>query len=246
MPLDFLPQPGIGVMQARVNRGDHAVDATGPCMSLQTMVPSITAVQVANGMLRYPLVFIYWLLLPIIRPGADVPDATLLADFVLHVARLGVAFERCILGGLDTSPCTPSVARARSKKIGLRLVAIDPGPFSAMFADWYPTVPTPPVGGVAQPVAQPAEAAVALLLWMVGGDGSFEPLADAEAVALPRILPGERVAGCGFDFLFAPATAAVNATLPPALVAMVPVVDRAKSAVDHFIAHATDPMLRAP
>ena len=72
------------------------------------------------------------------------------------------------------------------------------------------------LGGVAQPVAHPAEAAEALLLWLVGGDGSFEPLADAEAVILPRILPAERVAGCGFDFLFAPATAAVNAALPAA------------------------------
>ena len=243
MPLDFLPQPGIAMMQARVNRADHAVDASGPCMSLQAMVPSIAPAQLANGLLRYPLVFIYWLLLPIIRPGADVPGATPLADFVLHVARLGVAFERCILGGLDTSPCTPSVARARIKKLGLRLVASDPGPFTAVFADWYPTVPTPPAGGVAQPGAHPPEAAEALLLWLVGGDGSFEPLADAEAVILPRILPAERVAGCGFDFLFAPATAAVNATLPAALIALVPVVDRSKSAVDHFIAMATDPML---
>ena len=100
----------------------------------------------ANGVLRYPLVFVAWLLLPVIRPGNDVPDATLLADVILHVARLGVAFERCILGGLDTSACTPSVARARIKRLGLRLAVLDPAPFTAVNADWYPTVPTAAVG----------------------------------------------------------------------------------------------------
>ena len=230
-------------MQARINRGEHTVDASGPCMSLQTMVPSIIAMPQANGVLRYPLVFVAWLLLPVIRPGNDVPDATLLADVILHVARLGVAFERCILGGLDTSACTPSVARARVKRLGLRLAVIDPAPFTAVNADWYPTVPTAAVGGVVQPVAHPGEAAIALLLWMVGGDGTFEPLADAEAVLLPRVHPAERLAGCGFDYLFSPATQAVNATLPVGLVALIPVVDRAKSAVDHMIARAVDPML---
>ena len=44
-------------MQARINRGEHTVDASGPCMSLQTMVPSIIAMPQANGVLRYPLVF---------------------------------------------------------------------------------------------------------------------------------------------------------------------------------------------
>ena len=43
-------------------------------MGLSTMIPAVPAIAQANGLLRYPLVFIYWLLLPIVHWGADIPD----------------------------------------------------------------------------------------------------------------------------------------------------------------------------
>ena len=130
MPLDFEDFPGLGVAATRVNRADHPVDATGPATALHTMVPSIPGVVQPNGALRYPLVFISWLILPIIHPGNDIPNITPLGDFIVHAQRLGAALERCILGGLDTTACTASVARARIKRIGKRIYEIDPGPFT--------------------------------------------------------------------------------------------------------------------
>jgi hypothetical protein len=96
---------------------------------------------------------------------------------------------------------------------------------------------------VVQPVCVPPEAAVACLLWFVSGDGTFEPLADAETVLLPRVLPAERVAGRGFDFLFFPALQIVDGNLPAAFIALIPVADRSKGAVDYIISRAPDPML---
>ena len=212
--------------------GDHPVDATGPCQALRTMVPAVPPVILPTGELRYPLVFIYFLFLPIIHPGADIPDATMWVDFLVAVARCGVAFERCLLGGLDTSACTVSVARARLKRLGIRLFLADPAPFTAMFADLYPVTPTPALLGAPQPQAVPPAAAVALLIWMVANDDTFELLADAEVVVQPRVDPAERVAGQGFDFYFTPALAISDAQMPAALLALVPVIDRARSAID--------------
>ena len=155
MPLTFELFPGLGMAAIRVARADHPVDATGPAMGLANMIPAIPAVAQGNGALRYPLVFIYWLLLPIVHWGPDIPDGTILADFIVGIGRCGTALERCILGGLDMSPCTVSVARARIKRLGIRLFALDPAAFTAVFADLYPTTPTPPVGGVAMPAAHP-------------------------------------------------------------------------------------------
>ena len=243
MPLDFEAFPGLNLGALRVARANHPVDATGPAAALNTMVPSIPGVALANGALRYPLEFICWLFLPIVHPGNDIPVATALGDFIVHAQRFGVAFERCILGGLDTSACTASVARARIKRIGMRIFETDPAPFTSVFADLYPAEPSPPIAGLAQPIAVPAEASAALLLWMTSSDGTFEPLGDAEPVLLPRLLPAERVAGCGFDFFFTTATTAAMAAFPAALIAVVPVADKSRAAVDHFIAQTPDPML---
>ena len=229
--------------QIRVARDDHPVDATGPAMGLSNMVPAVPAIAQANGALRYPLVFIYWLILPIVHWGADIPGGTVLADFLVGVERCGTALERCILGGLDMSPCTISVARARIKRLGIRLFQLDPAPFTAMFADLYPTTPTPPVAGVVMPAAHPDTAAIALLMWFVANDDTFEPLADAEPVLQPRVNPPERVAGGGFDFFFTPAVAIIDARMPAALLALLPVIDRSRSAVDFISSRAPDPLL---
>ena len=82
MPLAFEAFPGLGIAAVRVARGDHPVDATGPAMGLSNMIPAVPAIAQANGALRYPLVFLYWLLLPIVHWGADIPGGTFLADFI--------------------------------------------------------------------------------------------------------------------------------------------------------------------
>ena len=114
MPLDFEQHPGLGIEAVRVARGPHHVYATGPALVLGTMVPAVPAIPQANGSLRFDLAYIDWLILPVIRPGGDIPPNVALAENVVHPSRLGTALERCVLGGLDTSACTPSVARART------------------------------------------------------------------------------------------------------------------------------------
>ena len=227
MPLDFEAHPGLGIEAVRNARGPHPVYATGPAMVLGTMVPAVPPIPQANGSLRFDLAFVDWLVLPVIRPGDDIPGAVALAENVVHPARLGTALERCILGGLDTTACTPSVARARIKRVGMRLYATTPLPFEARMADLYPCLLAPLLGGVAPPLAVPGAAAVALLRWFVAADGTFEPLGDAEPIILPRILFGERVAGCGLDFLFTAALVKAELGLEPTLVAAIPILARA-------------------
>ena len=75
---------GLGIAAVRVARGDHPVDATGPAMGLNNMIPAVPAIAQANGAL-----FIYWLLLPIVHWGADIPGGTFVADFIVGVERCG-------------------------------------------------------------------------------------------------------------------------------------------------------------
>ena len=93
------------------------------------------------------------------------------------------------------------------------------------------------------PASHPNTAATALLLWFVANDGTFEPLSDAEPVLLPRVNPPERVAAGGFDYYFTPAVAIIDARMLAALLALLPVVDRSRSAVDLIISRGPDPML---
>ena len=243
MPLDFTLHLGLGPMALRAARGDHDVVVTGPSLALQRMIPSLSPMINAAGLVMYPLQVVLWLILGVTRPGADIPAGTLMAEWVVHVQRLGAAFDRCILGGLDTSACTPSVARVRLKRLGARLFALDPAPFTVLNADLYATVASPPIAGVVQPVCVPPEAAAALLLWFVSGDGTFEALGDIEPVALPRILPADRVNGGGLTFLFFPAVRYNDASMPAGLAALIPIGDRAKAAVDRMISQSPDPML---
>ena len=94
MPFDYTPHPGLNLQQTRQARGPHDVVVTGPALALATLLPSLPGVPQGAGALTWPCVMIYWLFLPIIKPGGDYPNGTLLSDFLIHVSRLGVAFER--------------------------------------------------------------------------------------------------------------------------------------------------------
>ena len=118
MPIDFVAFPGIvALANLRAARADHPVDLSGPALALQQLCPAIVGIPQGPGIIRYPLVAVYWLILPVVRAGADIMPGVVLADFVVHAQRCGVAFERCLAGGLSVSPCTPSVARRRIKRV---------------------------------------------------------------------------------------------------------------------------------
>ena len=149
MPLAFAAIPGLAGPGLIAARGPHDVTATGPSTTLSTMVPQFRAVAgaVANSFL-FQFYQIYWLLLAIIRPAAAFPRGALLVASMIHVQRLGVAFEACIAGGLDCSPCSASVARKRLRRLSAQLFLTAPAPFEALAADVYAlAMPPPPAPG---------------------------------------------------------------------------------------------------
>ena len=156
MPLSFAAIPGLAGNALTVARGPHGVTAMGPATALSTMVPQFRAAPgvVANSFL-FQFYHIYWLLLAIVRPAAGFPRGALLVATMIHVQRLGVAFEACIAGGLDLSPCSASVARKRLRRLSARLFLATPAPFEALAADVYtlvmppPPVPAPPLATAA-------------------------------------------------------------------------------------------------
>ena len=118
----------------------RAREHTGPSVVLATMIPTFGARMHPDGSASFLLRQIQWLLLVVIRPGADIPLNTLLRDLIIDVGRLGAAFDMLVANRLDTSPCSPSVARARIKALGMRLAVGDPIPFTAMMVDLYVTL----------------------------------------------------------------------------------------------------------
>ena len=107
------------------------------------MIPAFSATLQPDGSAIFQLRQIYWLLLVIIRPGADITVNERLVDYLIHVSRLGAAFDRLVQAQLNMTVCSPSVARARIKALGLRVALEDPIPFTAMAADLYAVIPDP-------------------------------------------------------------------------------------------------------
>ena len=60
----------------------------------------------------YPLRTVYWLCLGMLRPAPDMTPFWLW-EKILSPNRIGMALETVISNGLDMSPCSLSVARAR-------------------------------------------------------------------------------------------------------------------------------------
>ena len=163
MPFAFEDSPGLAGDNLRRARRLHDVQLTGPSVALSTMVPAFKPIMHADGSASILLRQAQWLLLGIICPGGDVDPDALLVDVIIHVNRLGVAFDRLVQGQLDTTACSPSVARARVKTLGMKLMLVDPAPFTARAADLYHTIQDRALG-----YTRPAEARVALLSFRVG------------------------------------------------------------------------------
>jgi hypothetical protein len=238
MPLDFEAVPGVVGRALRLARRSHDVYATGPSVALATMIPAFGAQMQADGSATLLLRQIQWLLLVMIKPGDDVPPGVLVFETMIHVNRLGAAFEHLVTGQLDVSPCSPSVARARVKKLAMQLMLGSPQPFTAVRADLYETLADQLVGST-----QPDEARVARLGTFVSPDGTYHRLADAELVFEPRIDDADRGAGGGFDFFFTCARATVFKDIDVALLAAFPPGERARQIIDFSASRAPEDML---
>jgi hypothetical protein len=160
MPLAFGAFAGLAGVPLLVARAGHPITASGPSTALVNMIPEWRAVAgpVANTFI-FAFTQIYWLLLAIIRPDAALPAATNLVGFMIHVQRLGFAFETLVAAGLDMSPCSASVARKRIRRMAALVFQNNPAPFTALPADLYimemPPPPPPPVPGMAAAVVAP-------------------------------------------------------------------------------------------
>ena len=107
MPFAFENFPGVVGDALRLARGDHRVALTGIALTLLTMIPSLPHQQ-AGGItyVEYPL--ICWLVMGVIRVSPAIPLNTRLARYIVHVVRLGVAFEHLLANELKTSACSVS------------------------------------------------------------------------------------------------------------------------------------------
>lgn len=143
MPLSYDAFPLAGNALA-IARGDHEVTATGPCCILHRMIPSPQGVVQANGDVRFSQWRIFFLGLPVLRPG-NLPPNALLANFTIGVNRIGIALDIVlVVPTLDTSPCSPAVARRRITAVATTAYTANPLPFLVMAADLLPTEQAPP------------------------------------------------------------------------------------------------------
>ena len=232
MPFAFTQHPGQIGDQLTIARGDHRAVVTGAALTLLTMITSLPHQQV-GAVITIDFPFLCWLMLGVIRLSAHIAPNTNIAQCIVHVSRLGIALEHMLTNGLDTTPCSASVARTRVKRLGVQLAGADPIPFTILPGDLYLVVlPPPAVPPAVAPLAWPVTANVSTIGMFVGADLTMQPLADAEAIWQPRMLPNQRLAGQGFDFYYTPAVEALQASVPAALRPLLSPNDLARQAVE--------------
>ena len=128
MPMAFANIPGLAGFALVIARAAHNVICTGPSAVIATFIPEFRAIpQPAGNAFAVALPRIMWLLLAIIRVAPGFPLGSLLVASMIHVQRLGAAFEACIAAGLNTSACSASVARKRIRRKAAELIASNPG-----------------------------------------------------------------------------------------------------------------------
>ena len=91
---------------------------------LTRMCPEIqvTTVPTEVRMHIYPLRMVYWLCLGMLRPAPDMTPFRLW-EKILNPNRIRMALETVISNGLDMSPCSLSVARARLTSLKDRVLS---------------------------------------------------------------------------------------------------------------------------
>ena len=136
MPFAFTTHPGLIGDQLTIARVDHKAVVTGAALTLLTMITSLPYQQF-GAVTTIDLPFLCWLLLGVIRLSNHIPPNTAIAQCIINVSRLGIALEHMLTNGLDTTPCSASVARTRVKRLGVQLAASDPTPFTALPGDLY-------------------------------------------------------------------------------------------------------------
>jgi hypothetical protein len=158
MPMHFAPvPPGVLGDDLREARGGHSVHLRGESLALLEMVPELAAVAVDAAPPNVntkvvPYGKVSWIISPtLIADREDLPLQPLVFRHVVEPLRLGIAFE-VLRGthGLDTTPCSMSVARARLAKLAKSARLIDPVPFTVPADEWY-RVQLAPVGGAPMP-----------------------------------------------------------------------------------------------
>ena len=178
MPIGYVVQAhgrlGAVLRQAR---GNHELEARGPCARLGQLLPHLTTTtsESPNGTpltVRMPYLLVCWLVLGCLCVTDEVREL-FVYEHVVGAARLGAALD-CLLGSYDdTTITTPSVLRRRLLALAAALRAERPGVFTVTRACLVvvggdadnlevAAIPPPaPPGGAAAPAAAPAAALAA-------------------------------------------------------------------------------------
>ena len=211
----------------RVARGPHPIRVSGPAKALCDMVLSLAEQAMvapppnADDAVLVPYTAVAWLLLPTLWASTeDLPLQAFLYRYVVDPTRMGAALAAMLAGGLDVSPCSAGVARARLKACAKRLKAEDPAPFTVAAADFYlveiPAAALPP--GTVN--LGPDEARTIGIEHIMLEDGSLEALGSLEPALWPRVLVADRQDGGGWTAVFAIAEAYAYTSLPPPVAAL--------------------------
>ena len=116
MPFAFTQHPGQNGDQLTIARGDHRAVVTGAALILLSMITSLPYQQV-GAVVTIDFPFLCWLMLGVTSLSALIAPNTTIAQYIIHVSRLGIALEHVLTNGLDTTPCSASVARIRVKRL---------------------------------------------------------------------------------------------------------------------------------
>ena len=218
MPTRFASVPdATRAPEARILRAQHRIILSGKSELILAMVPELVPLaSTLEGAQSLPYVDLVWLFAPaIVAPLHALPEQSHYHRWAIDAACIGRAFE-CLVGkyGLDVTPCSASVARARLMRVSS---AARSGPSHEAQADlmlheaegdWYETQQGLPHDGDGNPVALTDPAAdppCSLLLKiedLIDEGGTLATFGLLEAVCGGRMLLGDRVAASSFSILF--------------------------------------------
>ena len=218
MPTRFASVPdGTRAPEARILRAQHRIILTGQSELLFAMVPELVPLaSPLDGAQSLPYGTLVWLFAAgLVAPLHALPDDSHYHKWAVDAACIGRAFE-CLVGtyGLDVSPCSMSVARARimrsssAARSGPPVAAHASLMLHAAEGDWYETqqgLPHDEDGNavvLAVPLAHPPCALLVRIEDLVDEGGTLATFGLLEAVCGSRMLISERAAASSFGILF--------------------------------------------
>ena len=173
-----------GTVGARTARGDHSLVATGHCIRLHAIVP--TVVRKVADVVVVPYVFALWLVLPVLAIADNVKATSWTAEMV-GWELLGAALDELLPLHEGDAALTPSVLRASLRKIAdkLRPTATNLLVDSADMYEVYDGA-TPTDTWIAGRVDFLFELSYSMLL---DSEGLLSVVAYLEVAVAPRYLP---------------------------------------------------------